>query len=269
MNSLTRTKLAVRSTLAELSLGTYLSTPMIGLAALGVFIYFCWLEQHTSYAGELMMVVPQAVYAIFASVAFFPALIISVNFFAKRFKHADRAEDFLLLPLSNGERFTFSLIFSWVVVPLITYLPILLLLLATSIIGHAYFIFPPLPQLLWIFLGALAMYYLLSVFWLFPAIAFPRFGLLVVFGMLGLAIGANILSYELLPSPQTTYSVDGSVFNDPGVVGMSEVAAYHKQSPQVEMDFAGTDDDIDYLPMLLASPFLLFAAFRAITRKKA
>ena len=122
MNSLSRIRLSLRAAIAELPKINFFLTTLLATAGICIFLY-----AHYSGGGptrQLVNVSPAVIIPALSLVGFFTAMGLSGSFFTKRLKETNRAEAFLSLPISNGERYAVTVLYHWVFVPLITYGPL-------------------------------------------------------------------------------------------------------------------------------------------------
>lgn len=270
MQSLTRIRLTLRAAIAELPRINYFITTLIAFLGIGVLIY---IHYNAGWPTQLINISPGMIAVMLSTIGFFTAFALSASYYTKRLKEVNRAEAFLSVPVSNGERYATGLIYAWVFVPLITYGPLFVLTAMATQFTYGDYLLPALRHLPTVFGEALLIYVMVSTFWIFPAIAFPRRLVIVGIALIGVGVGASLLIAQFLPDPSFTHAVDSSVFSDPSVVGVSEIARYSDEAPTSEIDFSAFRADYGpklwSLSLVLAIPLFLFAAYRGITLKQA
>jgi hypothetical protein len=265
MNALTRIHLAFRETVAETKVASYFVTPGLGLALLLILTYAHFSGGQVDY----WEVPPDGLAALLIVLGFFPAFAISVSFFTARLKDRGRAEHFLSLPLSNGERFGVSMLYHAVFVPLITFGPLFLLGFLLQTIGPSWFMWPDLRYWGMPIVLSLAVYYACLIFWLFPSVAAPRYTVVILIGLVALGAFATYVVYDSLSAGNPEFALDTAVFSDRAVVGMHTIAQYSEEAPVESIHSHTASDGIGPWAYVLAAPFLLAAAYRALTLKQA
>ena len=195
MNSLQRIWLAVRATVAELSIMYYFLAPMLTIG-IGIFATVV-SEDRDAYAGELVRAYsiwqPEGIISLIASVCWILGTIMTGMIMTRLFKPGAQAERTLALPLTGSERMATQLLLYLGYVPLITVGSSLVVVLLAGLLAPASLLLPPasayvVPTLL---IGWLVQAATLAI-WFFPAMALPKKAGLAIALVVGLAVVYNV-----------------------------------------------------------------------------
>lgn len=239
MNSLNRIYKTVRSFVAEFPVGHYLLGPIICLVFLLITIY-ANDSSDVNYDGNLgrdyFFVSLVGTMAMIITAGVIGSSILGIDWMSRQLKEENRGIRFLSLPLSQAERTAATLFMQWIFFPLITIIPAYLLVVVVYLfLGDIIHMPPPRYLLAAIPVGGVITA-LLSLMYLFPAIAIPRRAGVVVIGLF-ILFGVYMAYTRADDMGSIVLEHDAVAFLQQDVVGLSDLDPLLNREPATEFRF--------------------------------
>jgi len=207
--------------------------------------------------------IPELMAALVTGIGWLSATIISGTIVNKHFKEENRAIRYLSLPLSNGERYATLLLINGIFVSIISFLPLVLVVILT------YFLRP--DSLLMPWPGYYAHMFLLGpttmAFWLFPTIAYANKAWYAIIGVM-VAFGIYITNTRANYSDLIDLDYTPTAFEATDVVGLSKYQFLEKQVTEVAFRVPDPES-LQLVFAAIVATLMLFSAYLALTRKTA
>lgn len=263
MNALKRIYKTVMLMTVEMDAVAYCIAPGIMMVIIGLALLIgTSADVEITLIAGLFEVTTNTATACIAISSLISLSILTVNYIGRWVKEEGQASVFLALPLTNAERFLSVLAMAWLLLPILVFLPLLLMVFIVYAIHPETFILPPFINLLEVFPFLWVISIIISSFYLFPLLAYTkRIGLVVVAFFVIAPLYSALLRNDYPANYDQDVAIENTAFADQDVVGLSWEGPLDSPEILKVVKYRTYDQDEEHP----ATPYVIFLVCLALT----